>query len=141
MSFKDKILKNLLDLKDDGSFKLNMKYFNYATGLTMTNKKFSDLFGQPVRDPKKDLLTNFHMDMASSIQAATEEIVIKLVKDLQNKFKIKIINDFDLAIIRIEESKPTKLVFVPLRDRIKMKLAKQKIKFLRFRNKFKLGAK
>ncbi len=55
----------------------------------------------------------------------------------ENKFKIKIINDFDLAIIRIEESKPTKLVFVPLRDRIKMKLAKQKIKFLKFRNKFK----
>ena len=87
--YKDKILKNLLDLKDDGSFKLNMKYFNYATGLTMTNKKFSDLFGQPVRDPKKGLLTDFHMDMASSIQAVTEEIVIKLVKDLQNKFKIK----------------------------------------------------
>tara|TARA_E500000178_G_scaffold353023_1_gene417879 strand:+ start:595 stop:2430 length:1836 start_codon:yes stop_codon:yes gene_type:complete len=86
--YKDKILKNLIDLKDDGSFKLNMKYFNYATGLTMTNKKFSDLFGQPVRDPKKDLLTEFHMDIASSIQAVTEEIVIKLAKDLQNKFKI-----------------------------------------------------
>ena len=86
--YKDKILKNLIDLKDDGSFKLNMKYFNYATGLTMTNEKFSDLFGQPVRDPKKDLLTDFHMDIASSIQAVTEEIVIKLAKDLQNKFKI-----------------------------------------------------
>ena len=55
--FKDIIIKdNLIDLKDDGSFKLNMKYFNYATGLTMTNKKFSDLFGQPVRDPKKRLI-------------------------------------------------------------------------------------
>ena len=86
--YKDKILKNLIDLKDDGSFKLNMKYFDYATGLTMTNKKFSDLFGQPVRDPKKDLLTDFHMDIASSIQAVTEEIVIKLARDLQNKFKI-----------------------------------------------------
>ena len=86
--YKDKILKNLIDLKADGSFKLNMKYFNYATGLTMTNEKFSDLFGQPVRDPKKDLLTDFHMDIASSIQAVTEEIVIKLAKDLQNKFKI-----------------------------------------------------
>ena len=51
--FKNLILEKLLDLKDDGSFKLNMKYFNYATGLTMTNKKFSKLFGQPVRDSKK----------------------------------------------------------------------------------------
>ena len=51
--FKDLIIKELIDLKDDGSFKLNMKYFNYATGLTMTNKKFSDLFGKPVRNPKR----------------------------------------------------------------------------------------
>ena len=52
--YKDLIIKNLLDLKEDGSFKLNMKYFNYASGLTMTNSKFSKLFGQPVRDSKKD---------------------------------------------------------------------------------------
>ena len=57
--FKNIILKELLDLKDDGSFKLNMKYFNYATGLTMINKKFEKLFGQKTRDPNKDLLTKF----------------------------------------------------------------------------------
>ena len=60
-------------MKEDGSFKLNMKYFNYATGLTMTNKNFSKLFGQPVRNSKKDLLTKFHMDIASSIQSVTEK--------------------------------------------------------------------
>ena len=87
--FKDLIIKELIDLKDDGSFKLNMKYFNYATGLTMTNKKFSDLFGKPVRNPKKDLLTDFHMDIASSIQAVTEEIVLRLTKNIAKEYKIK----------------------------------------------------
>ena len=52
-----------------------MNYFNYATGLTMTNNKFHNLFGQPVRDPKKDLLTQFHMDIAASIQKVTEDIM------------------------------------------------------------------
>ncbi len=87
--FKEKILKNLIDLKEDGSFKLNMKYFNYATGLTMTNSHFSQLFGEPVRDPKKDKLTQFHMDIASSVQAATEEIVLKLTKNISEEYKIK----------------------------------------------------
>ncbi len=87
--YKDLIIKELMDLKEDGSFKLNMKFFNYATGLTMTNKKFSNLFGQPVRDPKKDLLTDFHMDIASSIQAVTEEVVIRLTKNIANEYKIK----------------------------------------------------
>ena len=87
--FKDLILEKLLDLKEDGSFKLNMKYFNYATGLTMTNEKFSKLFGQPVRDSKKDLLTQFHMDIASSIQAVTEDIVLKITKNISSTYKIK----------------------------------------------------
>ncbi len=87
--FKQIILEELIDLKDDGSFRLNMKYFNYATGLTMTNKKFSNLFGQPVRNPKKDLLTEFHMDIAASIQAATEEIVLKLTSSIAKEYKIK----------------------------------------------------
>mgnify|MGYP001243447068 CR=1 FL=1 len=73
--YKDLILKELMDLKEDGSFRLRMKYFNYATGLSMTNDKFSKLFGQKRRDPKKDLLTQFHMDIAASIQSATEEII------------------------------------------------------------------
>ena len=87
--FKDLIINKLLDLKEDGSFKLNMKYFNYATGLTMTNNKFSDLFGNPVRNPKKDLLNNFHMDIASSIQAVTEEIILRLTKNIATKYKTK----------------------------------------------------
>ena len=87
--YKDLIIKELMDLKEDGSFKLNMKYFNYATGLTMTNKRFSNLFGHPVRDPKKDLLNDFHMDIASSIQAVTEEIIIRLTKNIANEYKIK----------------------------------------------------
>ncbi len=87
--YKDLIIEKLMDLKNDGSFRLNMKYFNYATGLTMTNKKFSDLFGQPVRNPKKDLLTQFHMDIASSIQAVTEEIVLRLTKNLAEEYKVK----------------------------------------------------
>ena len=86
--FKSLILEKLIDLKDDGSFKLNMDYFNYATGLTMTNKKFSDLFGKPVRDPKKDKLTQFHMDIAASIQAVTEEIVLRLTKSVATEYKI-----------------------------------------------------
>ena len=87
--FKDKILDKLLDLKEDGSFKLDMSYFNYATGLTMTNNKFSKLFGHPVRDSKKDLLTQFHMDIAASIQSVTEEIVLRITKNLFSKYKIK----------------------------------------------------
>ncbi len=87
--YKEIILEKLLDLKEDGSFKLNMKYFNYATGLTMTNKHFANLFGQPVRDPKKDKLTQFHMDIASSIQEVTEEIILRIVKSISQKYKIK----------------------------------------------------
>lgn len=85
--YVDKI-KKLIDVKEDGSFRLDQKYFNYATGLTMTNKKFDDLFGQKPRDPKKDNLTQFHMDIASSIQKVTEEIVIKLAKSIREEFKI-----------------------------------------------------
>ncbi len=87
--YKDIIIKELIDLKDDGSFRLNMKYFNYATGLTMTNKNFSDLFGHPVRNPKKDLLTQFHMDIAASIQTVIEEIVLKLTSSIAKEYKIK----------------------------------------------------
>ena len=84
--YKNTILKELIDLKDDGSFRLNMKYFNYATGLTMTNNKFENLFGQKARNPDKDLLAEFHMDIAASIQAVIEEIVMKLTKSLSKEF-------------------------------------------------------
>ena len=86
--FKHKI-KKLVDIKDDGSFRLDQKYFNYATGLTMTNDKFHKLFGQKPRDPKKDQITQFHMDIASSIQIVTEEIMIKLVKGIRREYGIK----------------------------------------------------
>ena len=87
--YKDVIKEKLLDLKNDGSFKLNMKYFNYTTGLTMTNQKFSKLFDHPVRDSKKDLLTQFHMDIAASIQTVTEEIVLKITKNISQEYKVK----------------------------------------------------
>ena len=87
--YKETIIKNLMDLKDDGSFRLNMKYFNYATGLTMTNNKFSKLFEQPVRNPKKDMLTQFHMDIASSVQAVTEEVILRLTSSVAKKYNIE----------------------------------------------------
>ncbi len=87
--YKKLITENLLDIKIDGSFMLDQSFFNYCTGLTMTNKKFSNLFGQPPRDPKKDELNQFHMDLASSIQEVTEEIMIKITTSLKKEYKIK----------------------------------------------------
>src|SRR6266571_2826203 len=78
----DLILDHLVDLKEDGSFRLDLDYFDYCTGLTMTNQKFADLFGAPVRDPKKDLLTPFHMNIAASIQKVTEEVMLRLARSL-----------------------------------------------------------
>ena len=80
--YVDRILDNLIDLKEDGSFHLDLDYFDYCTGLTMTNQKFADLFGAPVRDWKKDLLTPFHMDVAASIQKVTEEVMLRLARSL-----------------------------------------------------------
>lgn len=71
------ILDNVIDLKDDGTFRLNMDYFNYATGLTMTNSKFDTLFGGPPRTPESPV-TQREMDIASSIQAVTEQVVLHL---------------------------------------------------------------
>ena len=87
--FKNLILDNLIDLKEDGTFRLNMDFFNYATGLTMTNEKFSKLFGKPIRNSKSDLLTQFHMDVASSIQHITEEIVIRLARSISKDSESK----------------------------------------------------
>jgi carbamoyltransferase len=78
------ILENLIDLKPDGSFWLDMSYFDYCTGLTMTNQRFSALFGEPVRAPDK-LLTNFHMDIAASIQAVLDEAMLRLTRNLAKK--------------------------------------------------------
>ena len=87
--FKNLILDKLIDLKEDGTFRLNMEYFDYATGLKMINNKFSKLFGQPARNPDKDLLTQFHMDIASSIQTVTEEIILRLTKSISKEYGSK----------------------------------------------------
>ncbi len=81
------ILDKLINVKEDGSFRLDMSYFNYATGLTMTNKKFSEIFGKQVRKPE-DKLEQFHLDIASSIQVVVEEIILKISKYIKNKYKI-----------------------------------------------------
>src|SRR5210317_2001894 len=87
--YKDIILDKILSVKDDGSFKMNMKYFDFATDLKMINKNFENLFGQKRRIPEKENLTQFHMDIASSIQKATEEIVIKITRDIRKEYNIK----------------------------------------------------
>jgi len=87
-TFEEQILK-LIDVKDDGSFRLDQSYFNYATGLTMTNSKFHKLFGQEPRDSSKYNLTQFHMDIAASIQKVTEDILIKLLKSISNEYQIR----------------------------------------------------
>ena len=86
--YKDKMMENLVDMKEDGSFRLNQEYFDYATGLTMTNDKFSKLFGRPVRQAEDDLLDQFHMDMAASVQAVTEEIVMTMTRKLAEEYGI-----------------------------------------------------
>jgi carbamoyltransferase len=86
--YKDLILDKLIDLKGDGSFRLDQSYFNYATGLTMVNQKFADLFGEPVRKPDKDELTQFHMDIAASVQMVTEEIVLTMTRSLAKEYNI-----------------------------------------------------
>ena len=86
--YEDKV-KQLIDIKEDGSFRLDQKFFNYATGLTMTNNKFHNLFGQKPRNPKNEKITQFHMDIAASIQKVAEEIMIKLAKSIRNEYNIK----------------------------------------------------
>lgn len=86
--YRNLILDKLVHLKDDGTFHLNMDYFNYCVGLTMTNDAFAGLFGEPARQPDKDLLTNFHMDVAASIQAVTEEVILRLTRSLAREFNV-----------------------------------------------------
>ena len=86
--YEDK-LKQLIDLKNDGTFRLDQTFFNYATGLTMTNEKFNNLFGQKPRNPQNEKITQFHMDIAASIQKVTEEIMINLAKSIRKEYGIK----------------------------------------------------
>ena len=82
--YVDLILKELIDLKEDGSFRLNMKYFNYSVGLTMTNKAFSKLFGRPPRKPESKL-TQHDMDLARSVQDVTEEVMFRMAKHVRKQ--------------------------------------------------------
>lgn len=79
--YAQRILDHLIDLKTDGSFRLDLSYFNYCTGLTMTSTRFHDLFGAPPR-PAESRLTQKHMDIAASIQKVTEEVVLRLSRSL-----------------------------------------------------------
>ena len=85
--YKDLILEKIMDVKEDGSFRLDQSYFNYCTGLTMTNRKFDALFGGPPRK-EGELLTQKHMDLAASVQAVTEEVVLRLTQSLAREFSI-----------------------------------------------------
>ncbi len=86
--YEDKI-KQLIDLKEDGTFRLDQKYFNYASGLTMTNEKFDNLFGQKPRKSQSEDITQFHMDIAASIQKVTEEIMVSLAKSIRKEYGIR----------------------------------------------------
>jgi carbamoyltransferase len=86
--YKDLILSELIDLKEDGSFKLNMKYFDYCTGLTMTNRKFEKLFGGPPRKPESNV-TQRDMDLARSVQDVTEEVMLRMARHIHSETKQK----------------------------------------------------
>ncbi|MDH3746515.1 MAG: hypothetical protein OES47_15560, partial [Acidobacteriota bacterium] len=82
--YRDEILEHLLDLKEDGSFRMDMSYFNYCQGLTMTSRRFDDLFGGPPRRPESEL-TQREMDLAASVQAVTEEVVLRVARHLHQE--------------------------------------------------------
>jgi len=87
--YKKLIIDNLIDIKEDGSFKLDQSYFEYSTGLKMTSGRFAKLFGNKPRNPEKEKLTQFHMDIASSIQSVTEDVMLKITNSLASEYKIK----------------------------------------------------
>jgi len=82
--YVDKILEELIDLKEDGSFKMNMKYFNYCSGLTMTNNRFARLFGGPPRKPESKI-TQREMDLARSVQDVTETIILRMIRHVHKE--------------------------------------------------------
>jgi carbamoyltransferase len=86
--YADLIKDHLIDIKEDGSFHLDMSYFNYCTGLTMTNHRFDELFGGP-RRAAEGQLTQREMDLAASVQAVTEEVVIKLARGIRKSTGLK----------------------------------------------------
>jgi carbamoyltransferase len=86
--FRDIILDRIVDLKEDGTFHLDQSYFDYCTGPRMTNEKFAALFGRPPRKAETELLTQFHMDIAASIQAVTEEVMLRLTRALAREYGV-----------------------------------------------------
>ena len=86
--YVQEIKNNLIDIKDDGTFKLDISYFKFHRGFRMTNKKFHKLFGAPPRESEKEL-TQFHMDLAASIQVVTEEVVLKIARTIQEETGLK----------------------------------------------------
>ncbi len=84
----DLIYKHLIDLKEDGSFRLNQKYFNYLSGLTMTNGAFDELFGGPPRKPESKL-TQREMDLARSVQEVSEEIMLRMARRVHQETGLK----------------------------------------------------
>ncbi len=86
--YKQLILDKLIDVKSDGSFRLDMRYFNFATGLTMTNEKFNVLFSRSARQTESEPLTEFHMNVAASIQAVIEDIVLRITRSLAQEYRI-----------------------------------------------------
>jgi len=86
--YKDLILDNIMELKEDGSFILNMEYFNYCAGLTMTSRKFDKLFGRPPRKPESKL-TQMDMDLARSVQDVTEEVMLRMARYVREKTGLK----------------------------------------------------
>lgn len=87
-TYVDLIRNKLVAIADDGTFKLNMRYFNYCTGLTMTNKHFDKLFGRSPRQPDSDI-SQMDMDLAHSIQVVTEEIILKLARSLRQEYDVE----------------------------------------------------
>ena len=86
--YRDLILEHVVDLKADGSFRMDMSYFNYCQGLTMTSEKFHRLFGGPPREPESEV-TQREMDIAASVQAVTEEIMLRIARHLHAETKCK----------------------------------------------------
>ena len=87
--YVDLILEKIVDLKNDGSFKLNQKYFDYSAGLRMINKNFEKLFNKISRIPEKENLEQFHMDIARSVQEVIEIIILRITKSIYEETKIE----------------------------------------------------
>jgi len=87
--FFDLIRERLIDVKEDGSFRLDQSYFDYSTGLRMINRRFESLFGRPARKPETDALEQFHMDIAASIQAVTEDVLLRITRSLARETGIR----------------------------------------------------